>query len=120
MGSLIKYAQNVRNISTDIEEYVHIVRRNVEGFQNDETAHRIMEDLTAIQKEVRQKQVENNVSAENLERLRSLQKAAQENKTINTYATSQQQAIGHLREINTEINNLLGMDFAMLAKKTSC
>jgi len=33
---------------------------------------------------------------------------------------SQQEAISHLREINAEISNLLGIDFASLAKKTNC
>ena len=91
-----------------------------EGFQSDENTHRIMEDLSAMQVEIRHKQIENNVSSEDLERLRFLQNAAQENEVISTYAYAQQEAIGYLREINVEINNLLGMDFAMLAKKSGC
>ena len=40
--------------------------------------------------------------------------------TLCFLAYSQQEAISHLSEINAEISNLLGIDFASLAKKTNC
>ncbi|MEL7654514.1 MAG: YlbF family regulator [Bacillota bacterium] len=91
-----------------------------EKFKQDETAHQIMEELSSTQKLIRQKQFDNQVTPQDLEKLRSLQEKAQENNLINFYAYSQQEAISHLREINAEISNLLGIDFASLAKKTNC
>ena len=89
-------------------------------FKTDQSAHQLLEELSETQKLFRQKQMENKVTSEDLEKLRSLQAKAQENKVITDYAYSQQIAIGHLREINAEISSLLGIDFATLAKNTSC
>ena len=86
----------------------------------DSEAQKIMKDLSAIQKVVRQKQGSNQITQQDLQDLRSLQSKAQENKVIASYANSQQEAIGHLREINAEISSLLGVDFASLAKKSGC
>ncbi len=91
-----------------------------ELFTQDTTAHKIMEDLSAFQRDIRQKQNKNQVTQQDLEKLRSLQTKAQENEVIKSYSLSQQEAIGKLREINAEISNLLGIDFASLAKNTSC
>ena len=91
-----------------------------ELFTQDATAYKIMEDLSAFQRDIRQKQNKNQVTQQDLEKLRSLQTNAQENEVINSYSLSQQEAIGKLREINAEISNLLGIDFASLAKNTCC
>ena len=91
-----------------------------ERFAQDKEAHKIMEDLSAFQKDIRQKQYNIQVTSQDLEKLRSLQTKAQENEVINSYGNSQQEAIGQLREVNAEISNLLGIDFASLAKKSSC
>ncbi len=91
-----------------------------EQFNSDSTAHKIMENLSAFQKDIRQKQYNNQVNAQDLEQLRTLQKKAQDNEVISSYAYSQQEAIGQLREINKKISGLLGIDFATLAKKNRC
>jgi cell fate (sporulation/competence/biofilm development) regulator YlbF (YheA/YmcA/DUF963 family) len=91
-----------------------------ENFDQDSSARKIMEELSEQQRMIRQKQTANSISADDLEKLRSLQVKAQENKTISTFAFAQQEAIGYLRELNTEISNLLGIDFASLAKNTNC
>ena len=91
-----------------------------EQFTHDATAQKIMGDLSTFQKEIRQKQNKNQITPQDLEKLRSLQAKAQENEVINSYSLSQQEAIGKLREINAEISNLLGIDFASLAKNTCC
>jgi cell fate (sporulation/competence/biofilm development) regulator YlbF (YheA/YmcA/DUF963 family) len=89
-------------------------------FTHDVTAHKIMEDLSALQRDIRQKQNNNQITQQDLEKLSLLQTKAQENEVINSYARSQQEAIGKLREINKEISTLLGIDFASLAKKSNC
>ncbi|HUV16584.1 MAG TPA: YlbF family regulator [Pelolinea sp.] len=91
-----------------------------EQFTQDLAAHKIMEDLSALQRDIRQEQFNNQLTQQDLDKLRSLQIKAQENKVITSYAQSQQEAVGQLREINTEISSLLGIDFASLAKKSNC
>ena len=101
-------------------EPVNAYQIALDQFTQDAEAHKIMEDLSAFQKEIRQKQSTNQILPTDLEKLRSLQTKAQSNKVITTYAHSQEEAIGQLREINAEISNLLGLDFASLAKKSNC
>ena len=109
LAERIKFSEPVNNYQIALKR-----------FTQDTVAHRIMEDLSASQKEIRQKQNNNQVTAQDLEKLRSLQTKAQENEVVTSYAHSQQEAIGQLREINAEISNLLGIDFASLAKNTNC
>ena len=91
-----------------------------ELFVQDTAAQKIMKELSAFQRDIRQKQYNNQVTQQDLDMLRSQQVKAQENVVINSYAHSQQEAIGQLREINAEISNMLGIDFASLAKKSNC
>jgi len=109
LAEKIKFSEPVNNYQIALER-----------FTQDAEAHKIMEDLSAFQKYIRQKQNNNQITQQDLEKLRSLQTKAQENKVITSYAHSQEEAIGQLREINTEISSLFGMDFASLAKKSSC
>lgn len=101
-------------------EPVNTYQIALERFTKDTEAHKVMEDLSAFQREIRQKQGGNQITQQDLETLRSLQTKARENKVITAYAHSQEEAIGQLREINAEISSLLGIDFASLAKKSSC
>ena len=109
LANTIQFSEAVSRYITDQKE-----------FKTDQSAHQLLEELSETQRLIRQKQMENKVTSEDLEKLRSLQAKAQENKAITDYAYSQQIAIGHLREINAEISGLLGIDFATLAKNTSC
>jgi len=109
LAEKIKFSEPVNNYQIALER-----------FTQDAEAHKIMEDLSAFQKYIRQKQNNNQITQQDLEKLRSLQTKAQENKVITSYMHSQQEAIGQLREINAEISSLFGMDFASLAKKSSC
>ena len=109
LAEKIKFSEPVNNYQIALER-----------FTQDAEAHKIMEDLSAFQKYIRQKQNNNQITQQDLEKLRSLQTKAQENKVITSYAHSQEEAIGQLREINAEISSLFGMDFASLAKKSSC
>lgn len=109
LAEKIKFSEPVNNYQVALER-----------FTLDDEAHKIMVDLSAFQKVIRQKQSNNQITQEDLQKLRLLQTKAQENKVITAYANSQQEAIGHLREINAEISSLFGMDFASLARKSSC
>lgn len=112
----------VKNLAASIQhtEPVYQFLTAREKFNQDSDARKVMEELSEHQKLIRQKQTNNSITADDLQKLRSLQVKAQENKVISSFAFTQQEAIGHMREINTEISNLLGIDFASLAKNTCC
>ena len=55
-----------------------------------------------------------------VEELRAIQEQVQANAVIMAYSQSQQGAVNFLREINMEISQTLGMDFASLAKQNTC
>lgn len=112
----------VNNLAASIQ-YTEPVNKYLTArdiYEKDPDARKVMEELSEHQKLIRQKQTNNSITADDLQKLRSLQVKAQENKAISSFAFSQQEAIGYLREINTEISNLLGIDFASLAKNTCC
>ena len=112
----------VKNLAASIQ-YTEPVNKYLTArdiYEKDPDARKVMEELSEHQKLIRQKQTDNSITSDDLQKLRSLQVKAQENKAISSFAFSQQEAIGYLREINTEISNLLGIDFASLAKNTSC
>ena len=109
LAEKVKFSEPVNNYQTTLEQ-----------FTQDAESQKIMKDLSAVQKVVRQKQGSNQITQQDLQELRTLQSKAQENQVISSYANSQQEAIAHLREINVEISSLLGVDFASLAKKSGC
>jgi len=69
---------------------------------------------------VRQKQGQGGTNEAEIDSLRLLQQRVQRNPVIMTYAQSQQDAINFLREINTEISQLLGGNFATFANHSTC
>ena len=89
-------------------------------FQADAPARALIDRLSAAQADVRQKQSRREVTQSDIDQLRILQGEAQANRVIFDYVQTQQAAIGFLREINREISELLGVDFASLAKQPGC
>ena len=88
--------------------------------REDEEAHTLMDQLSKVQATVRQQQGSGNVSQAEVDSLRLIQQRALRNPVILDYAEAQQEAIGFLREINGEIGQLLGVDFASFANHASC
>lgn len=117
-----KLVVSVNHLAEQIKHTESINRYLIakEEFTQDAAAQKIMGDLSTFQEKIRQKQNNNEITPQDLEKLRSLQTNAQENEVIYSYSLSQQVAVGKLREINAEISNLLGIDFASLAKNTCC
>jgi len=89
-------------------------------FQADAPARALIDRLSAAQADVRQMQSRREVAQADIDQLRALQGEAQANRVIVDYMQTQQAAIGFLREINREISELLGVDFASLAKRPGC
>lgn len=86
----------------------------------DEEARTLMERLSNAQATVRQKQASGNVGQAEVDSLRLIQQRALRNQVILDYAQSQQEAVEFLREINGEISQLLGIDFASFANHATC
>ena len=90
------------------------------SFQADAPARALIDRLSAVQADVRQKQSRREVAQADIDQLRALQGEAQANRVIVDYVQTQQAAISFLREINREIRELLGVDFASLARRPGC
>lgn len=86
----------------------------------DQEARSLLEQLTQSQARLRQKQAQSAVSQADIDELRGLQTKVQHNRIIMDYAQSQQEAVNFLREINTEISGLLGVNFAIFANHATC
>jgi cell fate (sporulation/competence/biofilm development) regulator YlbF (YheA/YmcA/DUF963 family) len=90
------------------------------SMNQDLQANTLLNQLSEMQTEMRQKQANNSLIKDEIDALRSLQAKARENTVIKEYADSQQDVISFVREINTEINQLLGIDFASLTRRSGC
>jgi cell fate (sporulation/competence/biofilm development) regulator YlbF (YheA/YmcA/DUF963 family) len=86
----------------------------------DSQAQALLNQLSQSQTDLRKKQAESNLSKDEIDSLRALQTQARENDVIQGYADAQQDVIKFLREINEEINQLLGIDFASFTKRSGC
>jgi cell fate (sporulation/competence/biofilm development) regulator YlbF (YheA/YmcA/DUF963 family) len=87
---------------------------------NDPQARDLLECVSSAQSDLRMRQVNGNISQADLDHLRTLQRQAQSNRVIMYYAESQQAAIAYLPQVNQEISQLIGVDFASLAGPASC
>lgn len=89
-------------------------------YEADTTSFQLLQQLTAAQSELMQKQYDSQISRDDLKKIRDLQQRAKNNEKINAYSLSQQNAITFFREINDQISQLIGMNFAKLAKNSKC
>ncbi len=90
------------------------------AMNSDSDAHSLLDLLSTLQTALRHKQSANSVTQTDIEELRTIQTQVQANPIIMAYAQSQQNAINFLREVNQEISQTLGVDFAALAKQNTC
>jgi cell fate (sporulation/competence/biofilm development) regulator YlbF (YheA/YmcA/DUF963 family) len=86
----------------------------------DEQASTILEQLTAVQIELRQRQMNGRLTQADIQQARTLQNEAQTNGLIMAFVQTQQQAMASLNEVNDEISQLLGLNFAALSQTNSC
>jgi cell fate (sporulation/competence/biofilm development) regulator YlbF (YheA/YmcA/DUF963 family) len=91
-------------------------RVSCERLDADSPAEALLQRLGQLQSEIRASPIRGAVTQADLERLQTLQREVRSNPIINTYASTQQIAVAYLREITTEISQLLGIDFAALAR----
>jgi cell fate (sporulation/competence/biofilm development) regulator YlbF (YheA/YmcA/DUF963 family) len=79
-------------------------------------AQSMLNQLSQAQADMRKKQANNSLSKDEIDSLRTLQTQVREHEVIKEYANAQEDVIKFLREINGEINALLGIDFASFTK----
>lgn len=89
-------------------------------FNADSEALALMDQLSKSQAHVRQQQAKGGVNQAEIDSLRLLQQRVQRNVVIMDYAQTQQEAVIFLREINNEISELLGINFATFANHATC
>jgi len=90
------------------------------SMNSDQEVLALLERLSTKQAELRRMQSIDSVTQPDVEELRAVQMQVQSYPAIMDYALSQQDAVSLLREINQEISELLGVDFASLAKQSTC
>lgn len=87
---------------------------------SDSEARDLLERFSKAQRDLRQRQGNGGVTEADMSRVRTLQRAVQANRVIMDYAETQQAAIAYLPDVNQEISQLIGVDFASLAGPASC
>ena len=83
-------------------------------------ARALLERLSAAQADLRTRQSRDTLTQSDLNNVRALQQEVRSDPVIMDYAVAQQAAIAYLPEVNQEISQLLGTDFAALAGPASC
>jgi len=88
--------------------------------ETDIEATGLLDELAQRQAALRVKQNDSGLSQADIDGLRALQFRFQTQPTIATYLQAQQDLRALLPQINYEISQLLGVDFAALARKSGC
>jgi cell fate (sporulation/competence/biofilm development) regulator YlbF (YheA/YmcA/DUF963 family) len=101
------------------EAFVHYQQAHTR-LSADSDARALLDQLSRSQAHLRQQQANGSVTQAEIDSLRELQQNVQRNPIIMDYAQSQQDAVNFLREINNEISQLLGINFASLANHATC
>lgn len=85
----------------------------------DNEAMQLMADFVELQKKIRDQHSLGVISESDIKRLRDYQMAISANNLIQQHTLALQEANDFLKEINMEISNLLGIDFASLTRRGS-
>lgn len=88
--------------------------------ETDAEATGLLDELVQRQAALRVKQNGGGLSQADIDGLRALQSRVQTQPTIAAYLQAQQDLRALLPQINYEISQLLGVDFAALARKSGC
>jgi len=88
----------------------------------DAQAQALLRQLSEAQADVRARsgQARGEVTQHDVDQLRALQRMAQANRVIMDYVRTQQFALDYWREVNRDVSELLGVDFASLARRPGC
>lgn len=87
----------------------------------DAGAMELLRNLSAARKDLSEKQFSGTFTQDNLHDYSDIQKEVEKNQTIHEFSLAQQEVVHLLREVNSEISNLIGTDFSsLLPRNKSC
>lgn len=112
-------ALNLGKTLTSAKEYVSYQRAK-QVLNEDVSARNLMSDLAKAEVGVRRAAGNGTITPEDLQTLSDLQTQLQTNPVITDFTTSKQELTTFLQGINNEISQLLGINFALIAKHSSC
>lgn len=84
----------------------------------DQEAKLLLTEFSELQRKIRTQRQSDAISEIDIKRLRALQNAIGTNDTIQDYELMKELAVAFLREVNQEISQLLGIDFASLTRRS--
>ena len=84
----------------------------------DQEAQLLLTEFSELQRKIRTQRQSDAISEIDIKRLRALQNAIGTNDTIQDYELMKELAVAFLREVNQEISQLLGIDFASLTRRS--
>ena len=99
---------------------LHAYEEAAAKMATDTRATALLDELERVQADFRVRQSNGGISQADIARLRQLQNDVQTNPTIAAFIEAQQVATAFFPEVNQEISQLLGIDFASLAAPASC
>ena len=86
----------------------------------DAQATALLDELERVQADVRVRQSNGGVTADDIARLRQLQSEVQSHPAIAAFIAAEQKARAYLPQVNQAISDLLGIDFASLGRMSGC
>ncbi|CAG0947998.1 hypothetical protein ANRL1_04807 [Anaerolineae bacterium] len=92
----------------------------VAKMEADAQATALLDELQQVQADIRARQSNGGVTADDTTHLRQLQSEVQARPTIAAFLAADQQAKAYLPQVNQAISNLLGIDFASLGRVSGC
>lgn len=123
----------MRSLSTDIVQATEALGQNLaysapflqyraaeQALIADDQANALLREYIRFQGELRRRQIQGTFTAADLEHLAQLQAEVQASVVITGYFQAQQEVTAYVQELNEEISGLLGVNFAGLARVSSC
>jgi len=109
------------NLAENLVHCEHFLRfqEATRKLQTDKEATALLTEFSSLQQKIRVQPRSTQISEEEIKRLRELQSAIMANETIQEKELAEEYAVAFLREVNQEISNMLGVDFASLARRSS-
>jgi cell fate (sporulation/competence/biofilm development) regulator YlbF (YheA/YmcA/DUF963 family) len=87
----------------------------------DLSAKELLRRLSASRKELSEKQSSGTFTQDSLNDYSNIQKEVENNPTIREFSLAQQEVMQFMREVNSEISSLLGIDFSsLIPRNNSC
>lgn len=113
---LLEATFNLAESLAETEAVVHFISAN-QALNNDQNTLELIKAATELQRKIYDGQSSGVNLNNDLNRLRDYQSQISTNAVIQEQSFVRETAVAFLREINQEISQLLGMDFAALARR---